>query len=59
MFELKENNMDSKETESSVSKGLNKITSVLLFTLGVLMIVNGILKIVSLFLRDEEDDEEK
>ena len=58
MFELKENNMDSKETESSVSKGLNKITSVLLFTLGVLMIVNGILKIVSLFLRDEEDDEE-
>ena len=59
MFELKENNMDSKETESTVSKGLNKITSVLLFTLGVLMIVNGILKIVSLFLRDEEDDEEK
>ena len=58
MFELKENNMDSKETESSVSKGLNKITSVLLFTLGVLMIVKGILKIVSLFLRDEEDDEE-
>ena len=58
MFELKENNMDSKETESSVSKGLNKITSALLFTLGVLMIVNGILKIVSLFLRDEEDDEE-
>lgn len=58
MFELKENNMDSKETESSVSKGLNKITSVLLFTLGVLMIVNGILKMVSLFLRDEEDDEE-
>lgn len=58
MFELKENNMDSKETESSVSKGLNKITSVLLFTLGVLMIFNGILKIVSLFLRDEEDDEE-
>lgn len=58
MFELKENNMDSKETESSVSKGLNKITSALLFTLGVLMIFNGILKIVSLFLRDEEDDEE-
>ena len=58
MFELKENNMDSKETESSVSKGLNKITSALLFTLGVLMIVNGTLKIVSLFLRDEEDDEE-
>ena len=58
MFELKENNMDSKETESSVLKGLNKITSVLLFTLGVLMIVNGILKVVSLFLRDEEDDEE-
>lgn len=58
MFELKENNMDNKETESSVSKGLNKITSALLFTLGVLMIFNGILKIVSLFLRDEEDDEE-
>ena len=44
MFELKENNMNCKETEFTVSKGLNKLLAVLLFTLGVMMIVNVILK---------------
>lgn len=57
MFELKENNMDSKEIESSVSKGLNKITSALLFTLGILLIVDGVLKIAYLFLRNDDNNE--
>lgn len=41
-----------------MSEIFDKIMAGLLFTLGTLLIVEGVLKIVSLFLSDDEEEEE-